>query len=114
MRCLRRDPKAARIALILDSYGGARTIVADKRSMRLNVRHDELVHVVPSLIVHTPIAWNDIPVVIARSEVEFEMWLDTRPNLTEEQDRAVRLYRLRKQRHNDSKESLDLYSIVET
>jgi hypothetical protein len=114
MRCWRRHKQAQHIALILDSYGGARTIVADRRSLKANVRPDELCHVVPGLLVHEPIAWGDIPFVIERARLEFEKWLDTRPNLTSEMHRAVTLYRLRQQRHPSSQESLNPFEIAET
>lgn len=114
LRCRKRDPRPHYIALILDSYGSTRTVVATTRSMRANVRHDEWAHVVPRLIVHTPIAWNDIPIVIARAKLEFDKWLDTRPNLPKDMDLAVRLYRLRGLRHVGSKETLDVYSMVWT
>lgn len=112
--CLRRDPQAHHIALILDSYGSTRTIVANRKSLKANVRHDELAHVVPGLLVHTPIAWNDIPIVIARAKLEFDKWLDTRPNLSEDMALAVRLYRLRGLRRRGSGEALDVYSMVWT
>jgi hypothetical protein len=114
MRCHRRNPHAARIALILDSYGGARTIVADRKSLKANVRHDELVHVVPGLLVHEPIAWDDIPIVIERARIEFEKWLETRPNLTEDEHRAVTLYRLRRLELPDAIGSLNPAEMVET
>lgn len=110
--CWRRDPRPAHIALILDSYGGIRTVVGTRHSIKQNTRHDELAHIVPNLIVHEPIAWGDIPIVIERSRIEFELWLDTRPNLDEDTHRAVVLYRLRKLEH--SQRSCDLHAMVET
>lgn len=112
VRCAKRDPHPAHIAIVVDTYGGARTIVASRKSLKANVASDELVHVVPKLVVHEPIAWNDIPYVIMRAKLEFEEWLDTRPNLTEDQDLAVRMYRLRKLELNQR--SLDLSVIAET
>jgi hypothetical protein len=112
LRCKHRNPHAARIALILDSYGGIRTIVGPHKSIAANTRHDELVRIVPGLLVHEPIAWNDIPVVIERARLEFEAWLNTRPNLTAEQAEAVSMYRLRQLEHEQA--SLDLGAIVET
>ena len=94
-QCRKRDPRSARIATILDTYGGARTIVGTLRSVRANTRQDELLHVVPNLIVHEPVAWNDIPIVIERARLELLKWLSTRPNLTEIEDLCVRLYHLR-------------------
>jgi len=114
MRCYKRNPHAAHIALILDSYGGVRTIVADRKSFKANVRHDEFFHVVPGLIVHEPIAWGDIPIVIERARLEFEKWLDTRPNLDEDMYQAVVLYRLRQQRHHSARETFNPFEIAET
>lgn len=114
MRCHRRNPHAAHIAIILDTYGGARTIVADRRSMRENVRQDEMALVVPNLLVHEPIAWNDIPIVIERARLELEKWLATRPNLNELQHQIVTMYRLRCLEHSGSKRSFDPSAIVET
>ncbi len=102
------------IAIIVDTYGCSRTIVADELSMGENVRHDELAHVVPNLIVHEPIAWGDIPIVIERARLELEKWLATRPNLTELQHQIVTMYRLRQSRHIGSQESLNVFEIVET
>jgi hypothetical protein len=110
--CHKRDPLTHHIALVLDSYGGVRTVVADWSSLMANVGRDEWAHVVPDLIVHTPIAWNDIPIVIARAKLEFDKWLDTRPNLDENFSRAVTLYRLRQLRHTDNQGSLDLNAVV--
>jgi len=112
MRCYKRNPHAAHVGLILNSYGSVRTIVADAKSMKASTRHDEWVHVVPGLIVHEPIAWNDVPGVIERARLAFEAWLDTRPNLDEDQHQAVTLYRLRKLELNQR--NLDLSVIVET
>lgn len=112
INCWRRNPCAAHIALILDTYGGSRVIVADLDSLNANMLDDELAHVVPDLLVHEPIAWNDIPIVIERARVEFEKWLETRPNLDEGHSRSVALYRLRAL--ENPQRSLDLAAIVET
>jgi hypothetical protein len=111
-RCWCRDPRPARIAIILDSYGGARTIVGTTKSIKANTRHDELCHKVPKLIVHEPIAWNDIPIVIERARIELLAWLYTLPNLTEVEQECVEMYRLRCLEQEQG--SLDLSSIVET
>jgi len=110
-RCWRRNPKAAHIAIILDTYGGARTIVADRESLKANVRFDELVHVVPDLIVHEPIAWGDIPIVIERARIELERWLETRPNLDELQHEIIKMYRIRQLRSGGT---IDLNEVCET
>jgi hypothetical protein len=110
--CYKRDPVPHYIALVLDSHGGARTVVADWNSLMANVGSSEWAHVVPNVIVHTPIAWNDIPIVIARAKLEFDKWLDTRPNLEENLFQAVSLYRLRQLRHSNSQGSIDLNAVV--
>lgn len=114
LRCWRRHPGPQRIALILDSYGGIRTIVGTRAAIRANTRHDEYAHTVPRLVVHEPIAWNDIPVVVERSKLEFDLWLDTRPNLDEDMHRAVTLYRLRKLELPEAIGSLNPAEMVET
>ncbi len=98
--------------MILDTYGCARTIVGDQRSIKENTRLDELCHLVPRLRVREPIAWNDIPIVIERARLELEKWLDTRPNLNELQHQIVTMYRLRCLEQHQ--QSLDLSAIVET
>jgi hypothetical protein len=110
--CWRRDKRPAHLAIIVDSYGGARTIVGTRFSIKCNTRHDELCHVVPGLIVHEPIAWNDIPVVIARAKLEFERWLDRRPNLDKQQYTCVTFYRLR-QLERENVRALNLAEVVE-
>lgn len=111
-RCRKRDPKNARISLILDSYGGVRTVVGTIRSIKHNLRHDEFAYVVPRLIVHEPIAWDDIAIVIERARVEFEIWLETKPNLSQEFYDALAMYRLRCLEQD--KGSFDPKAIVET
>lgn len=111
-QCCKRHPGRQYIAAIVDSYGGIRTVVGTRGSIGANTRHDEICHVVPNLIVHEPIAWNDIPIVIERAKIEFEKWLDTRPNLTEDEARSVVLYRLRKLEQNQG--SMNLHAMVDT
>lgn len=105
--CWRRHPGKQYIAAIIDTYGGFRTIVGTRRSIRANTRHDDLCHVVPRLVVHEPIAWNDIPIVVERSRLELLKWLDTRPNLTTAQYEAVTMYRLRCTEHLSAQGSRD-------
>lgn len=109
--CLHRCPDVQYIAAILDSYGGFRVVVGTDASIEANAR-DELVCIVPGLIVHEPIAWNDIPIVIERARLELEKWLAMRPNLTELQHQIVTIYRLRCLEHRQR--SLDLSMIAET
>ena len=82
------------------------------KSIRAMTRPDELCHLVPNLIVHEPIAWGDIPIVVERARLEFLKWLDTRPNLTELNQNSVALYRLRCLEQNQK--SLNIEAIVET
>lgn len=110
--CWRRDKRTAYIAIILDTYGGARTIVGTKQSIRANTRHDELRYIVPNLTVHEPIAWGDIPIVIERARLELLKWLDKRPNLTETQQQCVTFWRLRAL--EQPRGSLNLDEIVQT
>lgn len=112
--CRKRDPKPARIALILDQYGNTRTVVGTQESIKANTGPGEWTHLVPKLVVHTPIAWNDIPIVIERAKLEFDRWLEMRPNLSEDMHHAVVLYRLRCLRHVDSRETLDVNAMVWT
>lgn len=92
--CWRRNKESAYIAIILDTYGGARTVVGTKDSLRANTRQGELRYIVPNLIVHEPIAWNDIPIVVERARLELLKWLDRRPNLTEVQYECVEMWKL--------------------
>lgn len=110
--CRKRDPRPARIALILDTYGGIRVIVGTARSIKYNTRHDEFAHVVPKLVVHEPIHWNDIPIVVERAKFEFEKWLGTKPNLSKELHDAVTLYHLRCLEQHQK--SFDPAAMVET
>jgi hypothetical protein len=82
--------------------------------MKANTRHDEFCFVVPRLLLHTPIAYNDIPTIIDRAHASFREWLNTRPNLEEDTAHAVKLYHLRMSRHISSQESLDINSMVFT
>lgn len=88
--------------------------MAHKKTFRHHVRNGEMLYIVPKLLVHEPIAWNDIPLVVERAKIEFEKWLGTRPNLTEGDHNTVKLYWLRKSRHIDSHGSVNLADIVET
>lgn len=114
MRCWKRNPSNQHIAIVVDSYGGDRVIVGTPRSIREHVRPGELVHFVPKLIVHEPIAWNDIPIVIERARLELDKWLDTKPNtLNEARKECATMWRLRRlELHGPN--SLNLFDIVET
>jgi hypothetical protein len=111
-RCRKRDPHASHLAGILDTYGGLRFVVAHKNTFAHHVRPDEVLIVVPDLLVHEPIAWNDIPSVIARIELTVDHWIrEQKPNEPHAQE-AAKMYRLRCLEHE--RRSLDLETIVET
>ena len=74
-RCIRRDPKPSVLAGIIDTYGGIRFVVTQRRNLKAHVRADEVLIIVPKLKVHEPIAWGDIPMVIGRIEWEVTAWL---------------------------------------
>ena len=108
--CAKRDPRPSRLAGILDTYGGLRFIVAHRKSLKEHKRHDELLIVVPRLIVHEPIAWNHIPVVVKRIELTVEKWIEeNNPNEPWAQE-AVRMYRLRCT--ENPRRSLDLNAVA--
>lgn len=113
-KCQRRHGGRQHIAAVIDTYGGIRTVVGTLRSIVANTRHDELCHIVPKLIVHEPIAWNDIPIVIERARLELVKWLDTRPNLTNVEQEAVTMYRLRCLEHISAQGSLNIFEMCET
>lgn len=112
LQCYQRDPKPSVLAGIIDSYGGIRYVVTQSESLKHHVRCDELLIVVPDLIVHEPIAWNDIPIVIERVNLWVEEWLRGRPNLDDVGYNAIKMYRIR-QLHNPNR-TIDLHEIVET
>ncbi len=110
--CRKRDPRPSHIAGILDTYGGLRFVVAHRKDFKHHIRRDEILIVVPDLLVHEPIAWNDIPSVIARIELVVNRWIEeNNPNEPHIQE-AVRMYRLRCL--ENPRRSLDLSGIVET
>lgn len=77
-----------------------------------HTRCDETAIPVPDLIVHEPIAWGDIPIVIARIEAIVEAWIARGiPNEPHARE-AVTMYRIRQQER--PRRSLDLGAIVET
>lgn len=115
MRCAKRNPRASRLAGIVDTYGGIRFIVTHKSHLKHHVRPDELLFVVPHLLVHEPIAWNDIPMVIRRIEIETMKQIDAmaEPNEAWKRD-AIAMYRLRCLEQRTNKHSLDFERIVLT
>ena len=96
-QCARRDPRPSHCAGILDTYGGVRFIVAHQRSFKEHVRPDELLIVVPGLLMHEPIAWGDIPGCIRRIERAIDEWINQRgiPNDPTQRE-IVTMYKLRK------------------
>lgn len=111
--CVQRDPRPSVLAGILDTYGGLRFIVAHRRSLRSHMRHDETCIVVPRLKVHEPIAWGEIPIVVARIEHTVREWIKVHsiPNQPHVRD-AVVMYQLRCLEQDQV--SLDLGVIAET
>jgi hypothetical protein len=100
------------LAGILDTYGGLRFVVAPENSLKHHVRCDEVLIVVPDLVVHEPVAWNDIPHIIAHIELEVDRWIERGiPNEPHARE-AVIMYQLR--RKECSRRALDLNGIVET
>jgi hypothetical protein len=111
--CAQRDPKPSHIAGILDSYGCVRVVVAHKATLKHHVRHDEFLAVVPDKLVHEPIAWGDVPFVVALGSLAVDEWCakhaqDNDPLVRE----AVILRGLRKLEQDPS--SLNPYEMVFT
>ena len=114
VRCIKRNPRASHLYGILDTYGGIRFVITHKSNLKHHVRPDELAIMVPDLIVHEPIAWDDIPVVIRRIELVVDDWIENnRPNEPHARE-AISMYQLRKLEHPNVKGSLNLGAIVET
>lgn len=112
-KCVQRDPRISKIAGILDSYGGISVVVTYPGSFKHHLRHGEFLCMVFGKTVHEPIAWGDIPYVIALGELAVEQWAekhrdDNDPNVRD----AIRAYRSRKLWYH--KRSLDLQTIVFT
>lgn len=101
------------IAGILDRYGGLRFVVAPADALACHVRCDEVLVVVPDVRVHEPVAWSDVPSIIARIELEVGRWVASMPNEPHARE-AVVMYQLRQKEDPRSKRSLDLSRIVET
>jgi hypothetical protein len=106
-QCAQRDPRPSHLAGILDTYGGLRFVVTHKRNLKHHVRPDETLIVVPDLLVHEPIAWGDIPYVIARIELAVDRWIERGTPNEPHQREAVTMYRLRQLEHIHSKRSFD-------
>lgn len=101
-----------KVAAILDTYGGVRTVVGYVRELRHHVRHDEICVVVPKFTVRGPIPWNDIPRIIALASRALIDWCDShRPNEAWQRE-AITMFRLRLL--EQTPRSLHLPDIVET
>ena len=113
--CIKRNPLPSVIVGIIDTYGGMRVVVTHRRDVRHHVRHDELAIIVPRLRVHEPIAWNDIPIVVKRCEIEIEKWIKQRgiPNDPVRRECVV-MYQLRCKEHPASRGSRNIHDLVET
>ncbi len=113
-QCVRRNPRPSIVAAVLDTYGGMGVVVTHRKNLKHHVRHDELAIVAPGLIVHEPIAWNDIPIVIRRMEIEVDKWIARGiPNDPLHRE-IVTMYRLRCAEHPDNRGSRDLTKLVYT
>lgn len=115
LNCADRNPLPSVIAAILDTYGGVRFVVTHRKSLPNHVAHDELAIIVPRLRVHEPIAWNDIPIVIARAELEVSKWIEQHREPNDPVHREiVTMYRLRCLEHPHSKRSRDIAALAFT
>jgi hypothetical protein len=110
--CERRDPRPSHCAGIIDTYGSVRFVVAHQKDFKHHARHDELLIVVPDLLVHEPIAWGDIPGCIRRIERAIDEWIARGISNEPTAKEAVTMYRLRCL--EQQQQSLDLTAIVET
>src|SRR5215831_15090224 len=64
------------VAGILDRRGGLRVVVTQRWRMRHHVRKGERLFVVSDLKVQEPVAWNNIPPLIARVQQHVESRLN--------------------------------------
>jgi hypothetical protein len=111
LRCWRRDPKPSILAGILDTYGGFRVVVTYREFLYYHVRCDELCVIAP-IVVHEPIAWNDIPFAIGRAGGEMDKWVENNwPNEAWKIE-AIKMYKLRKLEQDQA--SFDLSRIAQT
>jgi hypothetical protein len=110
LACVKRNPEPSVLAGILDTYGGIRFVVTQDYQLASHVRCDETLIVVPNLLVHEPIAWGDIPIVIKRIEIVVDEWIARGiPNEPHARE-AVAMYQLRKKEH--VQRSLNLEAIA--
>jgi hypothetical protein len=111
LACIQRDPEPSILAGILYCYGNIRFIVTQEKNLVHHLRPDEVAVIVPNLTIHEPLRWSDIPLAIARVELEVDLWLEQRHNDPVAAELAT-LYKLRKLEQN--RRSLNLSKIVET
>jgi hypothetical protein len=112
LNCRKRDPRASVCAGILDTYGGIRYVVTHRSNLKHHRRPDEVAIIVPNLTVHEPIAWDDIPSVIATIDRAVDEWLSRgTPNEPHAQECAA-MYQLRRSRRQ--RDSVHIDDIVET
>lgn len=113
-RCIKRNKRASVVAAVLDTYGGVRVVVAHRSQLKHHKKDDEIMVVVPNLVVHEPIGWNRIPVIVRHAEQAIDLWIENnRPN-EEWAMMACRLRQLRKLEQPGSRRTVDLRQIVET
>lgn len=112
-RCRKRDKHSSHLAGILDTYGSLRFIISHQNSLKYHVRCDEILIIVPGIVVHEPIAWNDISAVTGRIKWYVGEWIKQRRFLNEPHaQQAVKMYQLRCLEQDQ--QSLDISMIAET
>ena len=112
--CVQREDEVSYIGAVLDTYGGLDVVVATFDNLKTYARPDEVLIIVAdeSKRIHMPIAWHDIPVVVAIAKLAVEGWLQRGlPNEPYAREAAT-MYQLRCLEQNQR--SLDLSAIAET
>lgn len=88
-------------------------MVTPREALEFHVGHDESAVVVGGLIVHEPIAWHEIPMVVRRIEIAVDEWIEFGPTPnTPWAHEAQKLYRLRER--ENVRRALDLGAICDT
>src|SRR5215472_881224 len=94
-KCAQRDPRPSAIAAVLDSYGNASVVVTYRNHIKYHVREGDFA-ILSKVPVHEPIAWSDIPGLLAHMEWVVEDWINNnRPNEPHKVE-AITMYRLRR------------------
>jgi len=101
------------IAVVLDGYGGAPVVVTELEELHHHVRPGMIPLVVPDLRVQEPIAWEDIPRLLATADAYVDWWIRTRNDPEILEHPAVKMYQIRR-RQSDHRRSTDLSAIAET